>query len=208
MNRGKFIVVEGGDGAGKDTQVDLLRKEFGTIGFVYTRDPGGTKLGSQLREIVQYEEGVAKETEMLLFLASRAQLVQEVVRPNIERGIHVICNRFDLSTIAYQIYGRERMSLQDFVRSASVFARGATVPDLVILLDVSPEVGLERIAGRSARLTRFEKEKIAFHERVRQGYLEGAKEFPNVKIIDASRSIEDVYKDVESAVKAVLDSKA
>jgi dTMP kinase len=204
MTRGKFIVIEGGDGAGKDTQVDLLRKELGTANFIYTRDPGGTKIGSQLREILQYEETVAKETEMLMFLASRAQLVAEVVRPNIERGVHVVCNRFDLSTIAYQIYGRERLALKDFVEEASKFARGATIPDLIVLLDVPPEVGLERIVGRAVKLTKFEKEKIAFHERVRQGYLEGAKAFPNVVIVDATRSVEEVYADVKSAVEAVI----
>lgn len=208
MQRGKFIVIEGGDGAGKDTQVELLHKELGDDGFIYTRDPGGTDLGFKLREIVQYGENVAKETEMLLFLAARAQLVREVIRPNIDKGINVICNRFDHSTLAYQIWGRERQDLREFVRSASMFARVQTFPDLIVLLDIDPKIGLERIPGRGEKLTRFEEEKLAFHERVRQGYLESAKEFPKVAIVDANRSIEDVYKDVRKEVLGLLGRSA
>jgi dTMP kinase len=201
---GKFIVIEGGDGAGKDTQIDLLRKDLGDQGFIYTRDPGGTKLGLELRGILQYGENVAKETEMLLFLASRAQLVSEVIRPAIENGIHVICNRFDLSTIAYQIFGRERYAMREFVKSASLFARGDTVPDLVALLDVIPEIALARLTGRHEAPTRFEQEKLDFHRRVREGYLAGVKDFPHVVVVDASRPIGEVYKDTRAAVEEVL----
>jgi|SRR5579859_6050554 len=204
--RGKFIVIEGGDGAGKDTQIDLLKKDFAGGGFVYTRDPGGTALGTKLREIVQYGENVAKEAELLLFLASRAQLVSEVVRPNIERGVNVVCNRFDYSTIAYQIYGRERLQLKSFLVEASTFARGDTVPDLVVLLDVVPEVALARLAQRDEKPTRFEQEKLDFHKRVRQGYLESTKAFPHVVVVDAGRPIGEVYKDVRAAVEKTLQS--
>jgi dTMP kinase len=202
--KGKFIVIEGGDGAGKDTQIDLLRKDLGEKDFVYTRDPGGTELGLKLREILQYGKNVAKETEMLLFLASRAQLVSEIIRPNIQKGMNVICNRFDLSTIAYQIFGRERYEMREFVKGASLFARGDMVPDLVILLDVIPETALARLSKRADAPTRFEQEKIHFHNRVREGYLAGVKHFPKVDIIDASRPIEEVYKDVKKAVDATL----
>ncbi|MBX4192382.1 dTMP kinase [Candidatus Parcubacteria bacterium] len=200
--KGKFIVIEGGDGAGKDTQIELLKKDFPN--FVYTRDPGGTELGSELRSILQYRQGLSKPAEMLIFLASRAQLVNEVVQPNLEKGLNVVCNRFEPSTFAYQIYGRERLELKEFVTQASRFARGECIPDLVVLLDVPPDVALKRVATRDEKPTRFEQEKIDFHNRVRQGYLESVKEFPKVEIIDASRSIEDVYKDVKAAVSAIL----
>lgn len=202
--RGKFVVIEGGDGAGKDTQITLLYKEFGEKGIVYTRDPGGTVLGTKLREIVQHGEGIADETELLLFLASRAQLVREVIRPNLEKGIHMLCNRFDYSTIAYQLYGRNQPQWKEFLAAASTFVRGELVPDLVVLLDAPPEVALGRLAQRGQRMSRFEQEKLEFHNRVRQGYLEGVKEFPAVVVIDASRSIEVVYEDVRSAVKKIL----
>lgn len=205
MKRGKFIVVEGGDGAGKDTQIELLHKELGEKNFVYTRDPGGTTLGTELREIVQHGKNVSKETEMLLFLASRAQLVNEVIRPALDKGVNVICNRFDYSTLAYQIWGRERQELRDFVRSASIFARVRTFPDLIILLDVEPKVALMRLMQRGEKLTRFEKEKMAFHERVREGYLANTGEYPNVKVIDASRPIGEVYRDVKKAVEETLN---
>lgn len=210
--QGKFIVIEGGDGAGKDTQIELLQEEFppstslGTGGeqFVYTRDPGGTALGTRLREIVQYEQTVSKEAELLLFLASRAQLVQEVVLPTVAQGLHVISNRFDLSTYAYQIYGRDRLDMKELIESMSTYARGSAVPDLLILLDIDPRVGLERLVERGEKLTRFEEEDVQFHERVRTGYLEGTKKYPHVAIVDASRPVEEVYEDVRKAVRGVV----
>jgi len=207
MTKGKFIVIEGGDGAGKDTQIDLLKKDFPeTSGFVYRRDPGGTALGMKLREVTQYGERVAKQTELLLFLASRAQLVQELILPSLREGKNVICNRFDLSTYAYQIYGRQRLDIREDILTMSRFARGEAIPDLVILLDVPPMIGHERSIARGEKLTRFEQEELAFHERVRQGYLESAKEYPHVVIIDAARPIEEVYKEVQAAVADMLNT--
>lgn len=204
MPRGKFIVIEGGDGAGKDTQIELLQKEFSGDAFVYTRDPGGTVLGSRLREIVQYDKTVAKETELLLFLASRAQLAHELILPSLAKGLHVISNRFELSTFAYQIYGRQRLELKEFVERASSFARGEAVPDLVVLLDLAPEVGLARAGNRGEVVTRFEQEALDFHTRVREGYLAAAAQFPHVRIVDANRSVEEVFTDVRRAVLEVL----
>jgi len=153
--KGKFIVIEGGDGAGKDTQIELLRKDF-SEGFAYTRDPGGTAISLELRTIVQYNKDIVKEAELLLFLAARAQLVQEFIIPTLAEGRHVISNRFDLSTYAYQIYGRERQNMKEFVERASQFARNGAEPDLIILLDVPPEVGLARSRERHEMETRFE----------------------------------------------------
>jgi dTMP kinase len=205
MARGKFIVIEGGDGAGKDTQIEFLKRRFPAPDFAYARDPGGTELGTKLREITQHGENVAREAELFLLLASRAQLVHEVIMPALAAGIHVVSNRFDISTFAYQIYGRERLSEKAFLKQLSDYARGEAVPDLVVLLDTPPEVGLARLPDRGEEATRFEREAIAFHERVREGYREAANEYPNVRIIDAARSKEDVWKDVEKAVQSVLN---
>lgn len=205
--RGIFIVIEGGDGAGKDTQIELLRGDFDGGNFIYTRDPGGTALGTRLREIVQYEQTVSKEAELLLFLASRAQLVEEVILPSLEAGRHVISNRFDLSTYAYQIYGRNRLDLKKRIESMSDYARGRAVPDLLVLLNVDPRVGQERLLERGEKLTRFEEEALAFHERVQAGYLEGAQMYPSSVVIDANRPVEEVYADVHAAVAAAIDTK-
>lgn len=204
MNKGKFIVIEGGDGAGKDTQIELLKEAIGSEGILYTRDPGGTELGLKLREVLQYGENVAHQTEMLLFLASRAQLVQEIILPSVEKGIHVISNRFDPSTVAYQIHGRKRRHLENLVKAVSSYANIEIMPDLVVLLDVSPQVGLARIKERREKETRFEKEELEFHERVREGYRSAVKDYPHVVVIDADKNVEEVHKEVVSAVRATL----
>ncbi len=204
MTRGKFIVIEGGDGAGKDTQIAFIRRHFGTKRFVYTRDPGGTTLGAKLRAMLQYTRDLADETELFLLMAARAQVAHQAIEPALAKGKNVISNRFDLSTYAYQIYGRERKDQAGFVRKMSELARRAAVPDLVILLDVPPEVGLERSHRRAQRINRFEKEALAFHKRVRAGYLASVRRFKKVEIIDANRPPEAVWADVEKAILSVI----
>ena len=153
---------------------------------------------------------MAHETELLLFLASRAQLVAEVVRPAVESGTHVISNRFDPSTTAYQIYGRKRRHLENLVRAVSAYANIDTKPDLVVLLDVTPEVGLSRTKKRheegKEKESRFEREELAFHERVREGYHAAVKDYTDVVIIDANKGIGDVHKEVLATVRKTLDS--
>jgi dTMP kinase len=134
-----------------------------------------------------------------MYLAARVQLAEERIRPALEAGVSVISNRFDLSTIAYQIYGRERLDLLTFVRSMSEFALGGVRPDVVILLDLPPEVGLRR-AAQVGSPDRFESEKVAFHERVRSGYHAHITEYPEHHIIDATRAIEDVHAEVRTAL--------
>ena len=203
--RGKFIVIEGGDGAGKDTQIELLQKEFGNEQWVYTRDPGGTGIGMWMRALLQHGDHLSDETELLLFLASRAQLVSEIIEPVLVSGKNILSNRFELSTYAYQIYGRQRLAKQELVLKMSAFARGNTVPDLTILLDIAPEIGRKRLQARGETITRFEAEKIEFHARVREGYLASAKAYPNVRTIDASRSVAEVYSEVRAAVLKVIE---
>ncbi|MFM2374600.1 MAG: thymidylate kinase [Candidatus Parcubacteria bacterium] len=204
MERGRFIVFEGGDGSGKDTQIERLRLHIETQGllnqYVFVRDPGSTDIGQQLREIVLHDKRVARTAELLMYLAARVQLAEEKIRPAIEAGIHVVSNRFDLSTIAYQIYGRERLELLTFVKQMSEYALGGVRPDIVLLLDCPPEIALRRRAEAS-ELDRFEQEKLAFHERVRAGYHAHLGEYAEHYIIDATQHIDKVHHDVLAALR-------
>ena len=193
MQRGTFIVFEGGEGAGKDTQIDILKARLDTTKYVFVRDPGSTEIGTKLREIVLHDKRVARTAELLMYLAARVQLVEEKIRPALEAGQHVISNRFDLSTIAYQIYGRERLELLSFVKQMSEYALGGVRPDVIVLLDCPPEIGLAR-AAKAGALDRIESEKLAFHERVRTGYHAHIHEYPSHHIIDASQSEEEVAR--------------
>ncbi len=202
--RGKFIVFEGGDGSGKTTLVERMKKEFPD--FVYTQDPGGTKLGEHVRAILMSEDtkNIDVRAELLLFLASRAQMVSEVVRPALESGKNVISNRFALSSIAYQIYGRERPELLPLYRSVSDILLEGMVPDATILLDVTPEIGIARVHSRPEEPTRFDLEAIAFHERVREGYKKHIAEFGTPFIIDADKPLEEVWQSTKKAVQSVI----
>jgi len=198
ISQGKFIVFEGGDGAGKDTQIDLLKAKVNPDDYVFVRDPGSTVIGEQLRNMVLFDKHVARPTEMLLYLAIRAQMVTEKVKPAINAGKTVISNRFDLSTIAYQVYGRSRQDFLDFLKDASAFANEGVTPDLVLFLDCPPAVGIERTMA-AKKLDRFEEEKIAFHERVLEGYKKHITDYPHV-IIDATQSVDKVHTDVIKAL--------
>jgi dTMP kinase len=199
MNPGRFIVFEGGDGAGKDTQIEMLRAALAArgalSGYAFVRDPGSTEIGMKLREIVLHDTRVSRTAELLMYLAARVQLAEEKIRPALEQGITVVSNRFDLSTIAYQIYGRERLELLSFVKQMSEYALGGIRPDVVLLLDCPPDVGLAR-AAKAGDLDRFEAEKRAFHERVRTGYRAHIAEYPAHYVIDATRSKEEVHTEV------------
>lgn len=202
MKRGTFIVFEGGEGAGKDTQIEMLKANVDSEKFLFVRDPGSTEIGTKLREIVLHDTRVARTAELLMYLAARVQLAEEKIRPALEAGIHVVSNRFDLSTIAYQIYGRERLELLTFVKQMSEYALGGIRPDIVILLDCLPEVGLKRTAAIK-QLDRFEEEKLPFHERVRAGYLTHITEYKEHHILDASRSLEEVHKEVSNILNVL-----
>ncbi|MDO8548508.1 MAG: dTMP kinase [bacterium] len=204
MKRGKFIVVEGGDGAGKDTQIELLKKDFPD--FVYTREPGGTALGKVLREMLLHESygGLPLLTEVFLFLADRSQHVKEVILPALATGKTVVSNRSWISMIAFQIYGRDREDLKALIESAiSIIYRECPL-NLAIILDVSPDVGAARQRAANKKLDVMESMSKEARERIRKGFLETAKTLPAATVIDASRSIEEVYKEVKKAVQQVL----
>lgn len=194
-----FITFEGIDGCGKTTQLENVRKllEENGIECVTTREPGALKLGSQIREILLHYDGVvADNCEMFLFLADRSQHVETFIKPMLEEGKVVLCDRHTDSTIAYQGYGRggdvEKLT------ELNKIATNGLVPDLTFLFDVSVETGHER-AGKD--LDRLELAGKEFFERTRQGYLTLSKQHPErIKVINAEKSKESVYNDVKSLI--------
>lgn len=198
---GSFIVFEGGEGSGKDTQIDRLKAKYkGRDDIVFTREPGGTAIGEKIRELLlsQDSKEMTVPAELLLFLAARAQLAREIIRPAIQDGKIVISNRFALSTIAYQIYGRGKHQFLPFLLEAGTFAANNCIPDEYILLDVTPEVGLARVEARNDGKTRFDAENVAFHRRVREGYLEHVRIGQYHKVIDADLPLEEVSRQVDA----------
>jgi dTMP kinase len=180
MERTSFIVFEGGEGSGKTTQAKALSNKLRKLGFsvVLTHEPGGTLLGNKLRRWVKWGKGVTTQTELCLFLASRSQLLTKVIRPALEKGHIVICDRFDASTFAYQGYGRGMD--QDFLRMVNAFVTDGFSPDLTVLMDISAEQGLAR---KKMKLDVFEREEFLFHQRVREGYLRMAAADPERWIV-------------------------
>lgn len=183
---GFFITFEGGEGCGKSTQSRLLLRKLqqGNVTVVLTHEPGGTALGNELRKALKRRGGssISPRAELFLFAAARAQLVAEVIRPALEEGKVVICDRFSHSTLVYQGYGRGL----DFtaINMVNNLATMHLNPDLIVLLDISPEQGLAR---KRNKRDRFEMEDLAFHRRVREGYLKTAAAEPDHwLVIDAS----------------------
>ncbi len=203
---GLFIVFEGPEGSGKTTQLRRLYGRLRRAGFpvVRTREPGGTRLGERLRNLLKRtagSEGLVAEAELFLFLAARAQLVNTVIRPALAAGRTVLCDRYSPSTIAYQAYGRG-LPL-DRVVEADRLAAGGLWPDLVVLLDLPVEVGLAR-RGRPGA-DRFEAEELEFHRRVRAGYLELARADPNRwLVLDAQAPPGELARKVWACVRELL----
>jgi dTMP kinase len=204
--RGRFIAIEGGEGAGKSRLQAALGEELRRAGreVVLTREPGGTPLGEQIRALVLAQHSLETEiTELLLFEAARAQLVATVIRPALQRGDVVICDRFAASSVAYQGFGRGLG--RDVVERANSIATGSLAPDLTLLLDLPAEAGLARRAGAGAA-NHFDRQTLAFHERVRAGYHDLAQESPDTwRVIDAAQPFEAVLADATAAVLALLD---
>ena len=205
--KGRFITFEGGEGCGKSTQVKRLADHLRASGIevVLTREPGGTRLAELIRSLLkdESEDPPCDRSELLLFLAARAQLVRNVIRPALAEGKWVVCDRFSDSTFAYQGYGRG-LPL-DVLKLVNDFACGGLKPDLTLLLDVRPDVALERMRRREAATNttadRIEQAGEGFHKRLRDGFLELAAEDPaRIKLIDANGTPDEVWAKVAGAV--------
>lgn len=203
--RGLFITLEGTEGAGKSSMIPVVKRVLEESGrqVVCVREPGGTPIAEKIREILKTpaDEKLNDKAELLLMYAARAQLVETVIRPTLAKGVDVISDRHDLSTIAYQGGGRKiPLSLIDKARQVAL---GDFHPDLTILMDIDPYVGMQRAKGRGA-LDRFEQEQMAFFERVRNTYLDCAKNDASIVVVNAALDLKTVTYQVESVIKGVL----
>ncbi|MCG7983118.1 MAG: dTMP kinase [Candidatus Thiodiazotropha lotti] len=205
--KGRFITVEGGEGAGKSSNLDYIRNLLNSAGkqVVFTREPGGTPLGEAIRDLLlgHQHTGMADDTELLLMFAARAEHLQQKIIPALQQGQWVLCDRFTDASYAYQGAGRGLAS--DRIASLEHFVQGELRPDLTLLLDLPVEQGLAR-AGKRSEPDRFEKQAMSFFEKVRAGYLEiAAREPHRVKIVDASKSLETVQQQINGVVTAFLE---
>ena len=204
----RFITVEGIEGAGKTSCLDLLEQRIRRRGHevLVTREPGGTPLGEDLRQLLlgHRHDGMADDTELLLMFAARAEHLHAKIEPALVAGSWVLCDRFTDATYAYQGYGRG-IDLQR-IAALETWVQGERRPDLTLLLDLPVEVGLQR-AGRRSTPDRFERQALTFFDRVRQGYLSLAASAPGrFRVIDAGQSLDQVSRQVTATIDAFLDS--
>lgn len=210
--RGKFITLEGPEGSGKSTHASLLVAQLQAKGHsvIMAREPGGTPVGETVRCLLQHDaggEGMSAEAEIFLFMASRAQLVRQVISPALAEGICVVCDRFADSTTAYQGYARGCDI--ETILVLNNLATGGLAPDLTILLDVDVKAGFERLHQRNLRhgvqKDRIERETLCFHERVRSGYLELARRWPQrIRVVDAARDEDAVQAEIWELAQHVI----
>ncbi|MEL7657232.1 MAG: dTMP kinase [Bacillota bacterium] len=204
MDRGLFITFEGPDGSGKTTQIERLKSFILEKGYdaILTREPGGTAISEKIREIILDKNNMEMDymTEALLYAASRAQHVAQVIKPSLEAGRTIICDRFMDSSIVYQGYGR---MLGDCVRIINEYAVRGCFPDVTFLLKVDPEIGKGRIKADDQ--DRLELEKLDYHRAVFKAYEELEKQYPGRIIgIDASRSIDEISKEIQEHIDKLL----
>ena len=216
MTRGRFITFEGTEACGKSTQYERVMVALRERGYeiISSREPGGTRTGELIRDVLQHNasgEDICPETEVLLFAASRAQLVRNVIVPALDAGTWVICDRFMDSTTAYQGYGRG-FDVEKMIE-INAFAVGDTVPDLTILLDVDVDTSLARMQARvhstGEQLDRFERETREFHEKVRAGYRAMAERWPErFRVIDSSADVDGVAAEIWRSIEPLMSESA
>ncbi|WP_300425128.1 dTMP kinase [uncultured Thalassolituus sp.] len=208
---GRFITFEGGEGVGKSTNIafvaDWLKDQGITV--VVTREPGGTEIAEKIRNDLlkaHHNEDMTAMTELLLVFAARAQHIEKVIVPALQRGEWVICDRFSDSTMAYQGYGRELPRAD--IELLTGLVQKDLQPDCTLLLDAPVETGMARASRRAEQgieqTDRFELEKLSFFEKVRQGFLELAAHSPRFHKLDATQPLDKVQRDIESVLKAIL----
>ncbi len=203
MQKGLFITFEGADGCGKTTQLNLLKEylEKKHKNVVSTREPGAKGLGEHIRKILlNYDGEVSNRCESFLFLADRAQNIDVIVNPAIEQGKIVLCDRHTDSTVAYQGYGRG-LDINE-INMLNNLATGGKKPDLTFVFDIDVETSMKRVGSEKDRM---EKAGVEFHNRVRNGYLELAKQEPNrIKVIDATKSVEEIHQNVINIINSYI----
>lgn len=207
MRKGFFVSLEGPDGSGKSTQTKYLKEYFESrnIDAIFTREPGGTAIGEKLRTIILDKENaeMSDMTEALLYAASRAQHVHQVILPALNKGMVVVCDRFIDSSIAYQGYGR---NLGDCVRIINEFAVSGCLPDMTIMMALDPCIGKTRIS--SENFDRLEMERIEFHNRVFAGYKELADRYKDrFVVIDGSKEKEEIREDIMGRIEEALKDR-
>lgn len=205
MKKGYFITLEGADGCGKTTQLGLLELWLKDKGYdvIATREPGGEKLGSQIRKILLHYDGdVSSSCESFLFLADRAQHVDKVIMPALAEGKIILCDRYTDSTIAYQGYGKGQDIEQ--IKYLNDLATNCKKPDLTIVFDVDSETAQKRVGSEKDRM---ESEGMDFHKKVREGYLELAHQDPDrIKILNANMPIDVLFIKAKDLIKDYLNS--
>ncbi|WP_062268838.1 dTMP kinase [Endozoicomonas arenosclerae] len=207
---GFFLTIEGGEGAGKTTAVNFIKNWMNErqLAFTETREPGGTQVAEELRSLLlgHHGEPLSDITELLMMFAARSQNLFHNIKPGLEAGKIVLCDRFTDATYAYQGGGRGLNTLP--VETLENLVQGSLRPDMTILLDVDPEIGMARAKGRGGKLDRIELEKMDFFVRVRNAYLERAKQFPEqFEIIDAGQSLENVQQQLLAVLERRLGGR-
>ncbi|MBG9585689.1 dTMP kinase [Cytobacillus firmus] len=205
MKKGKFITVEGPEGAGKTTIIDMLATNLAEEGYqvLQTREPGGIEIAEQIRSVILDKKNTKMDprTEALLYAAARRQHLAEKVKPALDEGYIILCDRFIDSSLAYQGYARG-LGIEE-VYSINSFAIEGMMPELTLYFDIDPESGLNRINQHKGReVNRLDLEKLDFHHKVREGYLKLMELYPErIFKIDASKPLEEVYQQAESKLK-------
>ncbi|MCB2341986.1 dTMP kinase [Clostridium estertheticum] len=204
MGRGRMIVLEGPDGSGKTTQIELLEKHLQKSGYevVRVREPGGTEISEKIREIILDNDNckMSYMCEALLYAASRAQLVNEVIKPALEKGKIVICDRFVYSSMVYQGIGRGLG--MERIKSINEVAIDGLKPDLTFMITIPYEEGLNR-KKKQGNLDRLENSGNEFHKKVFEGYMDICIKYDKIEVLDGNRSVEEIQKDIINTIKII-----
>lgn len=200
--RGTFIVIDGIDGSGKTTQVRMLKAFLSRA--VFTHDPGGAPASEAIRSILLGKNKLAPLSTFLLFLASRVELVAEVIAPALRQGKVVICDRFDSSTYAYQIHAGKYPELFPLMRHFNEVALEGARPDAYIILDSDPREAKKRLARKSDELNAYDRKPTSYHRRVREGFKKFKPRGSKILFVDADRTAAEVFQDVKALVERIL----